>query len=397
MKKNPCYALQTLHGVPYLLPFGQAVADLRRGVRLDGNGVFLWEAMDEAGAGDGLVERFLAHVGGEPGDRAALRADVEQFLNTLTACGILLPDAAASAGPCTQTLRIGGLTLRLLGKPEYFSEELKPFAAEVPGTADQIVIVAEEMPPVPVGARLTLRNPELVVWEGEDRWYLFYPQSQFLRQAELTRDGSAARYYVAPPLSESGWKELRFDLFHAMRLGYLYLAGQRGLFALHSASILYRERAWLFSGPSGMGKSTQAGLWREAFGVPCLNGDLNLLSLRDGEGREQPGKVFVHGLPWCGTSGISTTQTVELGGVILLRQDREDRVELLAPDKKQLMVMNRLISPSWTEEMAAANLAFAGALADRAAVWRYRCTKELSAAHTLRAHIDTYLKEVADT
>ena len=38
---------------------------------------------------------------------------------------------------------------------------------------------------------------------------------------------------------------------------------EKGMFALHSASLLYLEKAWLFSGPSGMGKSTHTALWKK--------------------------------------------------------------------------------------------------------------------------------------
>ena len=39
-----------------------------------------------------------------------------------------------------------------------------------------------------------------------------------------------------------------------------------GVFLFHSAAIAYDQRAYLFSAPSGTGKSTHIGLWRECFG-----------------------------------------------------------------------------------------------------------------------------------
>lgn len=41
------------------------------------------------------------------------------------------------------------------------------------------------------------------------------------------------------------------NLFHAIRLFFLFIAQKKGLFAIHSASILYHDKAWLFSGHSG--------------------------------------------------------------------------------------------------------------------------------------------------
>ena len=70
MKKNGQYTLQLLRGVPYLLPFGQNVADQRRGVRLDDTGVFLWHALDQVKTREELLERLLAYSGAGRDDTA---------------------------------------------------------------------------------------------------------------------------------------------------------------------------------------------------------------------------------------------------------------------------------------------------------------------------------------
>lgn len=49
----------------------------------------------------------------------------------------------------------------------------------------------------------------------------------------------------------------------------------------------------------------------EGAGTPLLNGDLNLIG-------EENGQFFVYGIPWCGTSGICTTEKQRLGGIVLL-------------------------------------------------------------------------------
>ena len=41
MKQADGYLLETIAGVPYLLPYGQNIADLKRGVQLNDTGVFL--------------------------------------------------------------------------------------------------------------------------------------------------------------------------------------------------------------------------------------------------------------------------------------------------------------------------------------------------------------------
>ena len=128
-----------------------------------------------------------------------------------------------------------------------------------------------------------------------------------------------------------------------------------GRFFLHASAVVHEGAAYLFSGPSGTGKSTHTNLWHSLYDTPILNGDLNLLAFEN----RMP---VVHGIPWCGTSGICTTETHPLGGIVILRQDREDFVNTLSLDKQILSVTNRMITPNWTHSLFEKNLQFASGL-----------------------------------
>ena len=117
------------------------------------------------------------------------------------------------------------------------------------------------------------------------------------------------------------------DLFHALRFAFLILTQQKELYVLHSASFLYRGRAFLVSGSSGTGKSTHSALWHDLYQTPLLNGDLNLLGIRDNI-------PYAYGLPWCGTSGICTPKDYPLGGIIFLKQAAIDRCSPCSRTKK---------------------------------------------------------------
>lgn len=129
-----------------------------------------------------------------------------------------------------------------------------------------------------------------------------------IHQVHMSLDGSYVRFYCTPETSESAQE----NIFHAtLALFPGLLHKSIGKFAIHSASILYKEKAGLFSGHSGMGKSTHTQMWHDLLQTPYLNGDLNLLGW-------ESGKIIVYGIPWCGTSGIYTTTDHELGGIVLL-------------------------------------------------------------------------------
>ena len=238
-----------------------------------------------------------------------------------------------------------------------------------------------------------IRNEELVVCENEQGYIILFPSMNQIREAHMTADGRFVQIYVKG-LDKEKTKE---ELFHAIRHFFLFFAQRQGFFAIHSASIFYRDQVWLFSGHSGMGKSTHTNLWKEQFGTKIINGDLNLIGWSNGEQdnigqsvnkQGSKGNPIVYGMPWCGTSGIASTKSYPLGGIVLLGRSDNDHFESLQNDQKIVRVMQRMISPVWTEDMLEANLKCAAKLAKEVPIYYLLCTKEPSAAYVMKARID---------
>ena len=78
-------------------------------------------------------------------------------------------------------------------------------------------------------------------------------------------------------------------------------------------------RAYLFSGPSGMGKSTHTRLWQRnhAENAEVFNDDKPALRYIDG-------RWYAYGTPWCGKDGINQNRKVPLAGICFLRQGNEN-------------------------------------------------------------------------
>lgn len=131
-----------------------------------------------------------------------------------------------------------------------------------------------------------------------------------------------------------------------------------------------------------MGKSTHTDLWHDLLHTPYLNGDLNLVAQKNG----QP---VVYGIPWCGTSQISTAKTYPLGGIVLLGRADIDYLVDLEHYEKVLQVMQRMISPSWSASLMECNLDFAHILADTIPIYKLMCTKNPSALEVIKTQIDT--------
>ena len=384
MRQSGDYMLYQLNGIPYLLPYGQGIADMRRGVRLNETGAYLWELLAAERSEEDILSLCAAHFQADNSELSVLKADVQHFLGQLRARG-LLKDAPVSPKPTEEgfPLSIGGLTLLLTGAAEAVSNSFSAFAVDARDDfpPDQIIEIRPFLPEVKPLGKVLLRGGNLMVLENETGFVLIFPAATNPLEAQLAPDGSRVILSAAGSLTEPFLK----DIFHAIRLCFLYLAQRKGLFALHSASFLYRDRIWLFSGHSGAGKSTHTNLWNRLMGVPLINGDLNLLDRRDSL------RPMVHGLPWCGTSGISTPGSWPLGGVIFLRQAPRNQVEQLPPEEQQLLLSQHLISPSWTKEQAVLNLEASEKISSRVLIRRLCCTKEPEAMETVRAAMDQWL------
>ena len=113
----------------------------------------------------------------------------------------------------------------------------------------------------------------------------------------------------------------------------------------HGAAFLWGEKAYIFSAPSGTGKTTQLRMWNTLFGADILNGDKPILELTGDR------RVFVHPSPWKGKEGLGRDDvTALLGGIILLRQDQTNTIERMSPAEAARQLFSRSYSTFNTPE-----------------------------------------------
>ena len=381
MRQNKEYVLKYVNDVPYILPFGQKIADLKRGLRINETGVWLWNELEREMSKDMLMQRFLDYinVSEDLAESTAIKKDIAGFLEQLISCGVIDEKVQENHRDFWKYIKIGGIIVRLEGYHRAFSKEFEAFEIEKESVIkeDMVICVHCCQPCEYKNGRIVLRNDELMVVEREDDYLLLFPQLGAIIEAAVNMDGTRADFYCNMPCDDG----FRYDLFHGIRLAFLYRAQMMGKYALHSASILYKEKVWLFSGPSGTGKSTHTNLWQNCENVPIINGDLNLIELVEE-------CAVVHGMPWCGTSQISNTGMYPLGGIILLKQHDDNMVIELQKHEKSLKVMQRLISPSWTKTQMLQNVEFAEQLIENIYVGELYCTKEPESVRVIKDKID---------
>ena len=97
---------------------------------------------------------------------------------------------------------------------------------------------------------------------------------------------------------------------------------KQGVLHLHSSFVLYKDKALVFTGPSGIGKTTQAELWRDFQGALIVNGDACLL-------RRMEDGWHAFGTPVHGSSPYCENREAPLSALVVLKQGRENRLERL--------------------------------------------------------------------
>lgn len=177
-------------------------------------------------------------------------------------------------------------------------------------------------------------------------------------------------------LGGADWETRSFNLVgEAFRYSILQHDG----LVLHSSSLAYQGNGILFSAPSGTGKSTHTGLWREHFGadVIMVNDDTPAIRFRDGI-------PFLCGTPWSGKTDINANVSVPLRGIVFLRQAPENRIIPLTPTQGLPYLMNEVLRSVYTD-LLEQTLHYLEQLVQTVPMYLLECTISKEAAELSRS------------
>lgn len=145
-----------------------------------------------------------------------------------------------------------------------------------------------------------------------------------------------------------------------------------GGFQLHASAVVLEDRAYLFSAPSGVGKSTHAEKWRRLFGAEYLNDDKPVLRL-------QPEGWTVYGTPWSGKYDLSAPKGVPLGGIAFVWRSEENRIARLRAAEALPMLMGQTARTLYKAQMEQL-LPLVDQLLRQAPCWQLFCRDDDDAA-----------------
>lgn len=118
-------------------------------------------------------------------------------------------------------------------------------------------------------------------------------------------------------------------------------------FMLHSSAVLYEGQTYLFSGNSGIGKSTHAKLWQQYFGmgnVGIINDDKPVIQLGE--------KGFsVFGTPFSGKTALNMNVCAPLKGICFIERSEECWIKEVSSSEAIALILSQTIRPRDPEQM----------------------------------------------
>lgn len=120
---------------------------------------------------------------------------------------------------------------------------------------------------------------------------------------------------------------------------------------IHGAAITLDDKAYLFTAPSGTGKSTHIRLWKEYLGarVDIVNGDKPFISLSNASAKDASTAEIIapriYGTPWAGKENWQKNRNAPLQGICFLKRGLENRIRRLEPAECLQLLFNQVYLP----------------------------------------------------
>ena len=174
-----------------------------------------------------------------------------------------------------------------------------------------------------------------------------------------------------------------------IRMALECLLAKRGYVSVHAACIALDGEAVAFCGPSGMGKSTRAAAWIEAFGAELISGDRPLI---------HAGRKEVYGVPWDGKEKCYCNVRYPLRGIYEIRRSKKTYIRIMSFEQRRRLLLRQCFMPMWDPEIATIQMMNIKRLASDTGIYRVFGGPTENDARELRSMINEvqYLKEERD-
>ena len=162
----------------------------------------------------------------------------------------------------------------------------------------------------------------------------------------VTQEDIAAERARAVSGESSGFSDAYFESVAAFRL-IAERVPAFGRYLMHGSAVAVDGAGYLFTAPSGTGKSTHAGLWRQLLGerAVMVNDDKPFIRVTDND-------VWVCGTPWNGKHRLGSNISVPLKGICILHRGETNRIEPATHAEALTALMTQSYRPADLEALS---------------------------------------------
>ncbi len=285
--------------------------------------------------------------------------------------------------------KIADFVIEIRGDSIYMDDSFNMFLCDNSEKTDMTINIEEKRPIFPEylwnkGIKIGIFH----MYKKKDTIIQFFPYQKHggVRLVECRNNFHDVTYYLCDRMDSYYAEKMGYDAYIDHMQGIIFNLLQETFFnmilfenamSIHSASIIHDNKAVVFSAPSGTGKSTQANMWNRVLGCEVLDGDVTVC-------REIDNKLYVYGLPWCGSSGQFVNKRVELGAIVFLKQATENSARVPSIKEKIGYVFASSFSETWDDEMASKRAEITENIITKAKIYEYSCNMDESAVDILK-------------
>lgn len=182
--------------------------------------------------------------------------------------------------------------------------------------------VVNRLPDLPHGDLLFDSNHGLwKLYEAGDHFYFESLHTKHLHpfiRALISKDYTKAQAFILPTRyrGKRGWSPAQI-INPIGEFCLLTWLARRGAFMLHASGIVLESGAWVFSGPSGAGKTTLAELFSQS-ALKRLSDETILIR------QSEDGNNFIaYGTPWLGEGHVASNEKAPLRSLCFIRHAPE--------------------------------------------------------------------------
>ena len=199
--------------------------------------------------------------------------------------------------------------------------------------------------------------------EGEPDFFIKATDEEIMKEDIIHRSQNAQ------------WLSTATLEFCAIQRQFVSRLSNRGVLLFHGSAICVDGKTYIFTAPSGTGKSTHSRLWRELLkdhNVVMVNDDKPFLKVKEG-------CVTAYGSPWMGKEGLGCNMSAPVEAICSISQGTRNVIREATPDEMYPIFYEQSLRP-FDKEGTENHLHTLDVLARSVRLYKLECDMSLEAA-----------------